>query len=64
MHTQTHMLDALQGYDQVVLEISFILHLDSYSHDVNENLSFLFLKTLYLASLGSILHRISFIMVS
>ena len=53
MHIQTHILDALQGYDQDVHGISFILHLDSYSHHVHENLSFLFLKKLYLASLGS-----------
>ena len=53
MHIQTHMLDALQGYDQAVHGISFILHLDSYSHDVHEKISFLFLKTLYLGSLGS-----------
>ena len=53
MHIQTHMLDALQGSDQAVHGISFILHLDSYSHYVHENLPFLFLKTLYLASLGS-----------
>ena len=52
MHIQTHMLDALQGYDHAVLGISFVLHLDSYSPDVHENLSFLFLKILYLASLG------------
>jgi len=37
----------------MLLGISFILHLDSYSHDLHENLSFLFPKTLYLASLGS-----------
>jgi len=51
MHIQTHMLDALQGYDQAVHGISFILNLDSYSHNVHENLSFLFLKTLSLLML-------------
>jgi len=29
MYIQTHMLDALQGYGHAVLEISFILHLES-----------------------------------
>jgi len=29
MYIQTHMVDALQGYDHVILEISFILHLES-----------------------------------
>jgi len=53
MHVQTHVLDALQGYGHAILRISFILDLDSYSYDVHENLSLLFLKTLYLASLGS-----------
>jgi len=53
MHIQTHMLDALEGYGHAVLGISFILHLESYSHDVHENLFFLILETLYLASLGS-----------
>ena len=53
MHIETHMLHALQGFDQAVHGISFMLHLDSYSHDVRENLYFLFLETLYLAFLGS-----------
>jgi len=46
MHSQTHTLDALQGYGHAVHGILFILHLNSYSHGVHEYLLFLFQTTL------------------
>jgi len=42
MQIQTHMLDALPGYGHDVLEISFMLHLESYSRVTRKSPSFFF----------------------
>jgi len=36
------MLNALQGYGHTVLEISFVLHIESSSQDMHKNPSFFF----------------------